>query len=146
MWKRKTQRQILKSFEQLTAFQRKKTTSRASASRQAQRPKTKRRRAVEIIDGDSFVLGKEKIRIKGIDAPEIGGAECLAERLLGLRAKAFLAERLGATGAIDLVRYDQDQYGRTLATVYVGGADLAKEMIRLGLAVEYRGYKADWCK
>lgn len=100
---------------------------------------------IEIIDGDSFVLDGETIRLQGIDAPEIGGARCLAEKLLGRQAKQYLQSRLLPGARIDVERLDTDKYGRTLARVRVDGRDLADDLVDQGLAMPYNGRKTDWC-
>ena len=43
-----------------------------------------------VVDGDTFWLGGEKIRLSDINAPETHGAACPGERALGERAKARL--------------------------------------------------------
>src|SRR5687768_16258588 len=56
------------------------------------------RRAV-IIDGDTFALGSERVRILNIDAPETRGSRCEWELVLGLKAKERLAGLLRAGSA-----------------------------------------------
>lgn len=119
-----------------------------SHDRSQARPRGRTNRAdgdVHVVDGDTFFLGEEKIRIKGIDTPEIGDPKCLAERLLGEQAKLYLAERLNSGEPLELERVETDQYGRTLAYIYVGGRSVGQELIDNGLAVAYRGHKCDWC-
>lgn len=79
-----------------------------------------------MVDGDTFRLWGERIRIVGIDAPEIGqpGAD---------RATARLNTLLRA-GPLTLVRHGRDVYCRTLADVYVNGVSVAAVMRREGLA------------
>ena len=99
-----------------------------------------------MVDGDTFSLYGEKIRIVGIDTPEIGETNCLAEKLLGLRAKKYLEDTLYSHTELHLNRVDEDKYGRTLAHVWVDGVDIAAALIREGLAVKYTGKKCDWCE
>ena len=47
-----------------------------------------------VIDGDTFKLGKRKVRIIGIDAPETHPARCPQEARLGEQATARLRELL----------------------------------------------------
>ncbi len=77
-----------------------------------------------VVDGDTFTLGDETIRIENIDAPETRKAKCDAERRLGKLAAVRLGELLAA-GAIELKRNpaeprDVDRYGRKLTGAAVG--------------------------
>jgi endonuclease YncB( thermonuclease family) len=94
-------------------------------------------RRVVIIDGDTFALGSERVRILNIDAPETRGSRCERELVLGLKAKERLAGLLRA-GSVDVVRDGQDRYRRTLARVSVGGLDVGQVLVREGLALPWQ--------
>ena len=99
-----------------------------------------------VIDGDSFRLGKRRIRIRGIDAPEREGA-CLAETALAERSVAKLVELLNA-GPFTMTtvgKSERDQYGRELRVVSRGGRSIGEAMVASGLAHDYRGKKTNWC-
>jgi hypothetical protein len=93
-------------------------------------------------DGDTLRCGAERVRILGIDSPEMPG-HCRRGRHCvsgdGRAAKRSLAAAV-ADRPIYLVRYGQDRYGRTLARVWAGGIDLACHQIAHGQAV----YVARW--
>jgi endonuclease YncB( thermonuclease family) len=97
-----------------------------------------------IIDGDSLVLAGARMRLKGIDAPEIGqvcngkdGAfEC------GLEARAFLRKLVGA-GQVSCEGWQYDKYQRLLAECKAGLKSLNREMVSAGWAVGYGGYPAE---
>jgi endonuclease YncB( thermonuclease family) len=99
-------------------------------------------RAVEVLDGDSFVAdvsgeGRTEVRLAGIDAPERGQAfSDRARRSLGSLVRG---ERL------ELVVTDVDRYGRLVARVYRGrdGLELNAEQVRSGHAWVYRRYVRD---
>lgn len=99
-----------------------------------------------VIDGDSFRLGKRRIRIRGIDAPEREGA-CEAETALAERSAARLTELLGADPFVmTAVGGDErDQYGRELRVLTRNGQSIGDVMVRAGLAHDYRGKKTSWC-
>ena len=97
-----------------------------------------------VVDGDTFWLGGEKIRIKNIDAPEISKPDCAAERRLGDVATRRLLTLLNA-GSVTLKRQGQDRFGRTLALVYVDGTDVGKVLISEGLAHLWGGSLRSWC-
>ncbi|BBF92404.1 thermonuclease family protein [Blastochloris tepida] len=101
---------------------------------------------VRVVDGDTIVVDGERIRILGLDAPEIGHAQCADERQRGLAAKAALAELLAAREP-EIERHGRDRYRRTLAVVRVAGRNVAAIMIRAGHARLYWGGKRrGWCR
>jgi micrococcal nuclease len=99
-----------------------------------------------VIDGDTFRLGAETIRIANIDTPEAPPrARCMAEgRLAGLATREL--GQLLASGDLTLQREGQDRYGRTLARVSVDGRDVGEALIDGGFAVAWAGRRADWCE
>lgn len=116
---------------------------------------------VSVIDGDTIALGREHIRIIGLDAPETRDARCEAERRLGAFAKARLTQMLLDCGALATLqpgaclRLERepkpDRYGRTLARVKVRGEDVAARMAAEGFADPYAcpdGHcprRRNWC-
>ena len=94
------------------------------------------RRAV-IIDGDTFALGSERVRILNIDAPETRGFGCERELVLGLGAKERLAGLL-RTRSVAIARKGEDRYHRTLARVSVGGLDVGSILLGEGLALPWQ--------
>jgi endonuclease YncB( thermonuclease family) len=89
------------------------------------------------VDGDTLHLGGERVRIVGMDAPELGqrcrdsfGAEWSCGEAARLRLSALLQQ--GDTACRPQGR---DRYGRLLASCAAGEADLGEAMVRGGLAV-----------
>lgn len=70
------------------------------------------------IDGDTFRLGSDRIRLRGIDTPELNepGGQAARQRL----------EQLLQEGSIRIVPHGQDVYGRTVADVFVNGRNVAE--------------------
>ena len=98
-----------------------------------------------VIDGDTFGIGSEHIRIAGMDAPETHPPRCLQEAQLALAATAKLKELLGS-GTVTMSGSGHDRYGRELRQVFVNGADVAQTMVATGLARSYDGGKKQgWC-
>lgn len=97
-------------------------------------------------DGDTFRIGYERVRIIGLDAPEIGKrANCANEQSMAKKAQARLRNAL-SSGNVRIARDGRDAYGRTLARIYVDGADVAPVMIAEGLAKPYVvGRHGNWC-
>lgn len=99
-----------------------------------------------VVDGDSFRLGKRRIRIHGIDAPEREGA-CAAETMLAERSALRLMQLLnqGPFVMTAVGGDERDQYGRELRVLTRGGRSIGEEMVEAGLAHDYRGRKTSWC-
>ena len=105
-----------------------------------------------VIDGDTFKLGQRKVRIIGIDTPEVD-AQCPAEARAAEAATAEL-QRLLNQGPFEMVGRigDQtDRYGRDLRALTRKRADgstqsIAGEMRDGGFARRYLGgYRSGWC-
>jgi endonuclease YncB( thermonuclease family) len=99
-----------------------------------------------VVDGDTFWLAGEKIRIADINAPETHQAACPAEREHGERAKRRLLALLNA-GPFELAieGRSQDRYGRALRVVKRNGVSLGERLVAEGLAEEWKGRRGDWC-
>ena len=99
-----------------------------------------------VVDGDTFWLNGEKVRIADINAPETHSASCAAEQALGDRATRRLIALLNA-GPIELVIEGRatDRYGRALRVVRRGGRSLGGQLVSEGLAEPWRGRRSDWC-
>jgi micrococcal nuclease len=94
------------------------------------------------VDGDTLRCGVERVRLIGIDAPEMPG-HCRPGRRCApgdpVASKAAL-ERWVKGRPVTLERHGQDAYGRTLAYAYVGGVELSCAQLRAAHAV----YVARW--
>lgn len=89
------------------------------------------------IDGDTLRCGKERIRLLGIDAPEMPG-HCRRGRKCvpgdPYASKAALAAVLDGRATIE--RRGRDRYGRTLARVRINNVDLSVEQVAKGQAID----------
>lgn len=97
------------------------------------------------VDGDTLRCGAERVRVVGLDAPELHG-RCPREIRQARAAKDRLAELVA--GGVTLRTRGRDRYRRLLAVVRDRqGRDVAAVMIREGLARPYdgRGRRAGWC-
>jgi endonuclease YncB( thermonuclease family) len=99
-----------------------------------------------VVDGDTFWLNGEKVRIADINAPETSRPGCIFEAELGERAKLRLLALLNS-GRFELERgpRDRDRYGRLLRTVRQRGRSLGAVLVAEGLAEPWRGRRSDWC-
>ena len=89
------------------------------------------------VDGDSLRIGTDRIRLRGLDAPEYE-QECQDAEgepwRCGLAARDRLAELIGGT-EVTCEADGRDQYGRALATCDTAGTDLGAALVAEGLAV-----------
>lgn len=99
-----------------------------------------------VVDGDTFWLNGEKIRIADINAPETHEAGCAAEQALGDQAALGLVSLLRA-GPFELEVRGRatDRYGRALRVVTRRGRSLGDQLVAEGLAEPWRGRRSDWC-
>ena len=113
----------------------------------------------KIIDGDTVHINTKKIRLEGIDAPEIKqqckkpllkisviiGFECNKNYSCGGRAKKKLIDKINSS-KIRCISSSKDRYKRFLATCYKDKINLNKWMVRNGNAVAYKRYSKDYVR
>lgn len=102
-------------------------------------------RECRAVDGDTLHCGEDRVRIAGMDAPELRG-RCEAEQRLAEAATARL--RGLVQGGVTLQETGQDRFGRILAVVRDrNGVDVARILIGEGLARPFdgRGRREGWC-
>src|SRR3546814_3894867 len=93
-----------------------------------------------VVDGDTFWIDGEKVRVADIAAPETHPSRCAEEARLGKAATERLRALLDA-GPATLVTAarDVDRYGRKLRIVARDGRSLGAVLVREGLAREWGG-------
>lgn len=93
------------------------------------------------VDGDTLEVAGQKVRLFGIDAPELDQQCDQSGRrwACGQAARERLAEIVGRQRLACAVQ-DIDRYGRNVATCTAGGEDIAALMVREGMAIAYRRY------
>jgi len=98
-----------------------------------------------VVDGDTFWLAGERVRIVNVDTAEING-KCPDERKRALAARDRLQSLL-SEGSIVLVREgaDRDRYGRLLRRVLVNGRDVGERLIAESHARRWDGKRRSWC-
>lgn len=100
---------------------------------------------IKLDDGDTFSYDSLSIRFVGVDTPEISHPEhgFFEDQPFGREAAAFTAEAIANAKTIAYVPYQNDQYGRLLAHVFVDGDLLGIKLIRAGLAYETVSHYGD---
>lgn len=99
-----------------------------------------------IVDGDTFWLDGQKVRVADINTPEISRPRCALEKAKGDKATARMMQLLNQ-GPFELARNgrDEDRYGRKLRIVMRGGQSLGDTLIEEGLAEPWTGQRKNWC-
>lgn len=99
-----------------------------------------------VVDGDTIWLNGVNLRLESYDTPEphnqiCGGANEVA---LAHKASARLLQLLNSN-AFNVETSGQDRYGRTLATLRIGGRDVGDILIGEGLARSWPDGDEFWC-
>jgi endonuclease YncB( thermonuclease family) len=91
-----------------------------------------------IVDGDTLWIGQSKIRLRGIDAPELRQS-CTIQRqsyACGHAATEALRQHLKGNPIVCRIS-GRDRYERLLARCLLDGDDIGAWLVREGLAVSY---------
>ncbi|OIO71062.1 MAG: nuclease [Zetaproteobacteria bacterium CG1_02_55_237] len=92
-----------------------------------------------ILDGDTFKTTRgERVRLLGINTPEVAHEASPAQTMGNAASKALADLIAGQTVRLDFDTQRKDDYGRTLAQVYLrNGTWVNGEMVRSGMAHVY---------
>ena len=94
--------------------------------------------APTVHDGDTLRCGPDRIRLFGVDAPEVKRGKTPAEPLAYEARDLLVALTRGRVGCRVV---DHDRYGRSVARCWSDATpDINAALIRSGLATEYRRY------
>jgi endonuclease YncB( thermonuclease family) len=98
----------------------------------------------QVIDGDSLVLNGERIRLQGIDAPEL---QQTCERPgrsydCGRESRAKLRELIGGK-KVNCLGWQRDKYQRLLSKCSTGLRELNSGMVASGWAIAYGDYSVE---
>ena len=98
-----------------------------------------------VTDGDTIRFGKTRVRLFGIDAPEIKQKCVFNDKTwnCGIEARKALVNMIGEQ-KVSCEKKDKDRYGRIIAVCTVGGVNLNALMVREGWALAYRKYSRDY--
>lgn len=101
---------------------------------------------VRVADGDSFAVGGQRIRLFGIDAPELAQSceDGSGRRYRCGQAAAAALARLIGTERPDCSERDRDPYGRSVAICSAGGRELNRAMVAEGWAIAFTRYSRDY--
>ena len=97
---------------------------------------------VAVYDGDTITLrtetNKKKIRLAGIDAPEL-------KQPYGVESRAVLREAV-LDRQVQVETTKADKYGRVVGKVIVDGQDINLKQVQSGMAWVYREYLKELAK
>jgi len=100
-----------------------------------------------VVDGDTFWLRGEKIRIADIDTPELSPPRCERERQRGVAAKQRLLDILNSGPlSFKAAARDEDRFGRKLRIVYRERRSVGDILVAEGLARKWKGSRRSWCE
>lgn len=100
------------------------------------------------IPGYPPIVGQNmKVRVAGIDTPEIRKPQCEKERIKAYEAKKLVNKLLSQAKNIELTQMRRGKYFRIEANVYFDGKSLKKALLQSGLAIPFKNRKHfSWCK
>lgn len=81
---------------------------------------------IVVLDGDTIRVGSDRVRLRGLDAPELSEPE-------GQAAKKRLEELL-RSGPVRVITRGRDVYDRLVADVFVNGQNVAEILKSEGFA------------
>jgi endonuclease YncB( thermonuclease family) len=96
------------------------------------------------VDGDSLKIGEIRIRLEGIDAPELRQTCTVQGRSFecGREARDHLRRLIGGR-AVSCTAWQKDKFGRMLGRCTVPGVELNATMVRDGWAVAFGDFDAE---
>ena len=112
-------------------------------------------KVISVYDGDTVrvnidsfpdIIGKNiRIRLKGIDAPEIKG-KCKKEIDLAIMARDYLRNAINQSSQIELRNIERGKYFRIVGELYIDGKNISNNLLKRKLAYYYNGgKKRSWC-
>jgi endonuclease YncB( thermonuclease family) len=103
-------------------------------------------RPAKVIDGDTIIVAGERVRLHGIDAPELDqtfwwrGQQIVCGTMSLAALEALIA---GVKVRCEVV--ERDRHGRLVAKVFSpNGVDIGRRLVSAGWAVAYRRYSKDY--
>jgi endonuclease YncB( thermonuclease family) len=99
-----------------------------------------------VVDGDTLDVGQTRVRLEGIDAPEMVQTcqTAVGEVWSCGTAAAALLRSLAQQKDLACDRTGIDKYGRALATCFEGETNINEAMVRAGLAWAFVKYSTEY--
>jgi endonuclease YncB( thermonuclease family) len=96
------------------------------------------------LDGDTLAFATERLRLVGIDAPELR-CRCPSECDAAQAATEALRRLIEEAATVVVVRTGIDRYGRSLGRVEADGVDVGEALVAMGHARVWTGRREPWC-
>lgn len=99
---------------------------------------------IEVIDGDTFRVGRETVRLFGIDAPEVAQT-CQTRNNQTWACGEWVSAEVSKRYENKFARctpLGSDRYRRVIAQCEVNGIDVGADLVETGLAFAYRKYSS----
>lgn len=100
-----------------------------------------------VVDGDTLEIVSVRIRIHGIDAPEMDQTCKWPNQTIrcGDIARTAMLDLIAGVGSVRCDPIEKDRYGRTIATCFApDGFDIGRNMVHTGWALAYRKYSGKY--
>jgi len=99
----------------------------------------------KVIDGDTIHIGNNKIRLHGIDSPEIKQTCMINDNFwnCGTESKKAL-KNIILQNEVNCEIIDIDRYKRFIGICFVNDKNINKYMVKNGWAIAYRYYSLDY--
>jgi endonuclease YncB( thermonuclease family) len=99
--------------------------------------------AARVVDGDTVELGKRRLRLAGLDAPELAQTCERGGQVYRCGEAARDALRDLARAGLICRTASRDKYGRDLAICEAGGQDVGAVLVSRGLALAFGRYERE---
>lgn len=94
-----------------------------------------------VIDGDTIEIGGQRIRLKGIDAPELSQTcDRDGQKWACGKAAADQVRSMIGDASLSCVGHETDTFGRLVAICRIGEVDLNRAIVAAGWATAFRRY------
>jgi endonuclease YncB( thermonuclease family) len=101
---------------------------------------------IRVIDADTWDVGDTRVRLHGIDAPELA-QRCDSQHRVNWACGHWVSDQIREQYNGKIAKCDGitiDKYQRTVARCWVDGRDSGRDMVADGLAFAYRKYSMDY--
>ena len=99
-----------------------------------------------VIDGDTLEVAGQRVRLHGVDAPELAQTcrDRNGEYPCGRVARAAVLDLIASEDTVTCKTRGKDRYGRWLAVCFAGGFSINRNIVFTGWALAYRRYSTDY--